>query len=401
MVFVATLNLMSGAQAEDRTQIIFIDGQYRVIRVPVVRTVKSTQPAPNMQLNESMVGGFVDLWPEANKFISYKAEADRMAQARAQAEEKAKVSIESGNRYAIVPVTADKPLQLLEEPEAYRYRAGRAEAGDDYYKLLESAFGPAGAQITNPTEAVETEERYLRYVLLAERMPNGEIDYRNLTKDDQESYVNESSRRAEAQNRELAEKARTERMEQQKKYEQLEQSKRQAQQAEYERAQKQKRDEEAAAEKRADEERARRETLAEKSAARDKECASGRSIACIFKDDETTREYEFAQKMTTTSYCMAPSIDTPAPRSGPCAPGAPPCKVCSYGANLDKQQVYETYISAGAIVQSKLPKGYKAQDFDRAMGDFLNSGRSLDQYGLRYFDHLMLNAPSAAGLPTK
>jgi hypothetical protein len=376
------------AQSEEMLQIEIVDGQYVVKRVQLKSSVPPP-PTPHAEPNEPAISGILDLWVEAVKTASYMEEGDRMANARKEAIEKARVSIESGNRYAIVPVTADSPLQIEEEIKVNNYKIGRAETGDDKTSILGAAFGSKNDELMNQDEVTSTMPTYLRYILFAEKESDGTIKYRNLTKTDQEEFVMQQSKDAEDASTQVAHQKEMERLDAEKRQNALSEQQRKNSQAAYEAEQSKRKAEEQAARKRADEEMKRRQTLAEKAAERDSICANGRTSACIYKDDQVTNDYEFAQKSIKTGDCAAPNPDSSG--HGACSPGAPPCIFCNFGKALVEQQRYETYIAANATIRTSLmAKGKGDGAINLNIKNFVESKRGREQFGLKGFERVRI-----------
>lgn len=357
------------------------DGEIVIVRTP---TYNSTSPPgnspPPTSLNVPNANGINKIYEVGRTVAIHVEEGDNLALTRKRAQENAKAAIESGYSYAIVPVTGNEPYELTPQ-KVHEYTVEPADVGNNLYEVLSDAFVSKDTQII----PADGKPKYLKYMVFAEKNERGEVVFSNLTSTDHERFIIYTSEKSEQENKALAQKLESDRLQDEKRYKALIEEQKAKDKKAYEEEQESLRIKAADADKRAKEEEERRKTLAARSKERDDACAGGRSPACIYKDDQVTNDFAEAYKRSHTALCRADGDRGALGMGrGGCAPGSPPCISCSAGKDLDEQRRLETLFAAELSISAELlDKGYNEAQIDTAITKFLNSNEGLNHFELR------------------
>lgn len=374
-----------------KLEFVLVDGQYVVKSVPINSTqvTKDKIQVTNPSLGGDLHQGVVDtLYPELVKTMKYWTEGTRAAEAKDKAERAAREAVSSsGASFAVVGVIADNKLEFTDEPQLNRYSVGSPETSDDIHELRKSVFGPVRDELApaGPGTSELQSGGHLRYAIVATKDAQGNVTTRMLNKSDEESYLSEENKRIANANAARAAELEKKRKDAEAAEAQLEEKKRKERQAAYEAEQARLREQEKEARAREKQARDNQAAVEKRMKERDEACSGGRTASCAVIDDALTNDFEKIKEHQNTALCAFNAGDGPA--KGPCAPGAPPCMYCRAGDDLDRQQRYESFVTAQTSIRINLAsKGITdKKSIDGALKKFLKSKTAIEQFGLQDF----------------
>lgn len=327
-----------------------------------------------------VIGNHLDGAAAASNAVNFGAmltDANSLDAAKQRAQ-KATLVVASRNpgKFVSVPITADRPAQIVDGIEGYdavsivarNYDVGPPQVFDSSDEMMRAIFGPSVDEI-GPSDGQSRPQRaYLVGVQIGEN--TGTATTRSMQSSDVIRY---QSAEAEKQQKIAEDRAKQAQAEADAAKRTADQAKEQAEKAAAADAQKKaddaknadeerkrKEDEAQQAQARADALKESNEKIAQAEADRDKECAAGTTNKCVLANDRLMQNFDRAEAAQVTALCMA-EPDHPI-RSGPCAPGAPPCIDCRNGSDLVRQEFSERTIGAALFDATLLAKDRKIRD---------------------------------------